>query len=103
MLNADGIRKQSDSLAASFEVSKFPCTVKIGGVPYYMVVNMPAIGVGANNKGIVSFQKAPGKLIAYSISFFGSDFSRLKRLAHLVGDNVVVLFPACYVIIAAFR
>ena len=64
MLNADCIRKQSDRLAASFEIPEFSGAIKIGGVPNYVIVYMMPVGMCADNESIVALQKPLGKLIA---------------------------------------
>jgi len=78
MLNADSIRKQSDRLAASFEIPEFSGAIKIGGVPNYVIVYMMPVGMCADNESIVALQKPLGKLIANAICFFGSDFVRFE-------------------------
>ena len=100
MLNADSIRKQSDRLAASFEIPEFCGAIKIGGVPNYVVVYMMPVNMCADNKSIVALQKPLSKLIAYSVCFFWSDFSGLERLPYLVCNNIVFLLTPGNVFVA---
>lgn len=48
-----------------------------------------------NEKGVSSFQKPLGKLIAHAVRLLRCDLSGLKGLAHLIGDHVVPLLPPC--------
>ena len=59
-----------------------------------MIVNMPLVGMGSHKKGVSSFQKPLGKLIAYAVRVLRRDLAGLKGLAHLIGDHVALLLPA---------
>ena len=60
-----------------------------------MIVNVLFVGVRGNEKGVSSFQKPLGKLIAHAVCVLRRDLTRLKGLAHLIGDHVVPLLPPC--------
>ena len=60
-----------------------------------MIMNVLFIGVRGNEKGVSSFQKPLGKLIAHTVCVLRRDLSGLKGLAHLIGDHVVSLLPPC--------
>lgn len=100
MLNADSIRKQSDRLAASFEIPEFSGAIKIGRIPYDVIMYMMPVNVSTDNKSIVALQKPLGKLIAYFVCFFRSDFSGLERLPNLIGNNIVLLLTPGNIFIA---
>lgn len=68
--------------------------VQRGGVPDDVIVNMPLVGMGSHKKGVSSFQKPLGKLIAHAVRVLRRDLSGLKGLAHLIGDRVALLLPA---------
>ena len=58
-----------------------------------MVVDMLFVGMGADDKGMLAFQKAGGKFIAHLMRFRRRNLARLEGLAHLIGNHIVVLFP----------
>ena len=57
-------------------------------------MNVLFIGVRGNEKGVSSFQKPLGKLIAHAVCFLRRDLTGLKGLSHLIGDHVALLLPA---------
>ena len=58
-----------------------------------MIMDVLFVGVRGNEKGVSSFQKPLGKLIAHAVCVLRRDLTRLKGLAHLIGDHVVPLLP----------
>ena len=64
-----------------------------------MIVDMVTVDMCADNESIIALQKPLGKLIAYLVRFFRSDFSGLERLPYLVGNNIVSLRSSCDVFV----
>ena len=67
-----------------------------------MIVNVRAVCMGCNEKGVLSFGKPFGKLHSNLICFFRCDFSRLKGLADLVGNHIVFGMLAGDVLVLTF-
>ena len=93
MLGADGVAEPCDRPAGAEKIAELVLAVQRGGVPDDVIVNVLFIGVRGNEKGVSSFQKPLGKLIAHAVCVLRRDLSRLKGLAHLIGDHVVPLLP----------
>ena len=58
--------------------------------------------MGCNNKRMVSLRPAHCRFITYLICFFRRNFSGLKGLAYLIGDDVILLLSAGDVLILPF-
>jgi len=48
-----------------------------------------AVGVSTNDKGVLPFEKPAGKFITDPVRFFGGQFSRLERLPYLISDDIL--------------
>ena len=68
-----------------------------------MVMNMRPVNVGCHNKGVFSLCPAHCRFITDLVRFFRSNFSRLKGLSYLIGNNVIFLLSACDMLILALR
>lgn len=67
-----------------------------------MIMHMPAILVGSNDKRMIAFQKTAGKFVADGIGFLRRNLVGLEGLAHLIGDNLMLLrSPGVGLILAA--
>ena len=65
-------------------------------------MHMPAILVGGNDKRMIAFQKTAGKFVADGVGFLRRNLARLEGLAHLIGDNLMLLrSPGVGLILAA--
>ena len=64
---------------------------------------MGFVNVGCNYESMVAFRPTHCRFIAHLICFFRGDFSRLKGLAYLIGDDVILLLSASDVLILPFR
>ena len=95
VLGADGVAEPRDGPAGAEKIAELVLAVQCGGVPDDVIVNMPLVGMGSHKKGVSSFQKPLGKLIAHTVCVLRRDLSGLKGLAHLIGDHVVSLLPPC--------
>lgn len=95
MLGADGIAEPCDGPAGAEKIAELMLAVQRGGVPDDVIMNVLFVSVRGNEKGVSSFQKPLGKIIAYAVCVLRRDLSGLKGLAHLIGDHVVPLLPPC--------
>lgn len=70
--------------------------VQRGGVVINMVVNVLAVCVGGNKKGVFAFRPAHGRLIADAVCLLGGNLSGLERLADLIAEHIRIppLLPA---------
>ena len=84
------------------EVFEFPCSIQRGRIINDMVVNMGFVDVGCNDESVFSLCPSHRCFIADLVRFFRSDFSRLKRLAYLVCDDIVLLLSAGNMLILPF-
>lgn len=67
-----------------------------------MIMHMPAILVGGNDKRMIAFQKTAGKFVADGIGFLRRNFAGFERLTHLIGDNLMLLrSPGVGLVLAA--
>ena len=60
------------------------------------------VNMCCHQKGMLSLRKAHGQFIADFIGFLRCDFSRLKGLANLVGNHIMLLCPSGHLQILAF-
>ena len=75
-----------------------------GGVYFsvYVIMHMPAILVGGNDKRMIAFQKTAGKFVADGIGFLRRNLAGLEGLARLIGDNLMLLrSPGVGLVLAA--
>lgn len=68
-----------------------------------MIVNVGFVDVGRNDESVFSLCPSHRCFIADLVRFFRGDFSRLKGLAYLIGDDVILLLSAGDVLILPFR
>lgn len=67
-----------------------------------MVVNMGFVDVGRNDESVFALCPSHRCFIADLVRFFWSDFSRLKGLAYLICDDIVLLLSAGNMLILPF-
>ena len=84
------------------EVFEFPCGIQRGRIINDMVVNVRFVDVGRNDESVFALCPSHRCFIADLVRFFRRDFSRLKRLAYLVCDDMVLLLPAGNVLVLPF-
>lgn len=85
-----GIVEPPHGPGAAPEVSELPVTVQVDRVPDDVVADIGLVDVGADDKGVVSFGKPAGKLLAQPVCFLRRDLSGDKGLAQVVGDHIVL-------------
>ena len=94
MFNANEITKSSNGSCGIPEVSELLSAIKCGRVPVNVVVDVMLVCVSTDNKGMASFQKSFGELIANLICFLSCHLSRAKRLSYLVCNYLVAFFSS---------
>lgn len=67
-----------------------------------MIVNVGFVDVGRNDESVFSLCPSHRCFIADLVRFFRGDFSRLKGLAYLVCDDIVLLLSAGNMLILPF-
>ena len=93
MLGADGVAEPCHRPAGAEKIAELVLAVQRCGVPDDVIMDVLFVGVRGDEKGVSSFQKPLGKLIAYAVRILRRDLSGLKGLAHLIGNHVVPLLP----------
>ena len=94
MPQADNVADLLDSQTGKIEIPELAATVQSRGIENDVVVDMRLVDVGRYDKSMAAFGKAHRQFIAHLIGFLRRDFSRLEGLPYLVGDDIVLLFPA---------
>ena len=84
------------------EVFEFPCGIQRGRIINDMIVNVGFVDVGRNDESVFSLCPSHRCFIADLVRFFRGDFSRLKGLAYLVCDDIVLLLSAGNMLILPF-
>ena len=64
---------------------------------------MRPVNVSRHDKGVFSLCPAHCRFITDLVRFFRSNFSRLKGLSYLIGNDVIFLLSACDVLVLALR
>ena len=96
MLNAHPVREPSERPPGTEEISIFSGAVQGSGIVIDVVVDVLAVGVGGDEKGMVALRPAQGRFVTHPVRLLGGDLPRLKRLPDLIAQHVRVpfLFPA---------
>lgn len=71
-------------------------------LPQMEIVNVGFVDVGRNDESVFSLCPSHRCFIADLVRFFRGDFSRLKGLAYLVCDDIVLLLSAGNMLILPF-
>ena len=62
-----------------------------------MIMNMAAVNMSANDKGVLAFGKALTQFIAQPVGLLWGYLARFERLPYLIGYNVAsFLFSAAF-------
>ena len=80
MLNTDQIAQPANGEGASPEIAEFAGTIKAGGVPVNVIVNVVLIDVRTDDERVIALQKAFGKFIADPIGLFRCDLAWFEGL-----------------------
>ena len=91
MLQADQVAEPRDGTPRTEKIPKLMLVVQRDGVPVDVIVNMLFVGVRADEKGVLAFEKTGCKLIADAVRFFRRDLAGFEGLANLVQDHAAVL------------
>ncbi|MPM44538.1 hypothetical protein SDC9_91216 [bioreactor metagenome] len=80
--------------AGTTEITELALTVQRGGIIDDMVVDMRLIDMGCYKKSVAALCPTHPQLVANTVGFLRLDLARLERLAYLIGDYIIFLFPA---------
>ena len=103
MFQADQVAEPRDGTPRTEKIPKLMLIIQRDGVPVDVVVDVLFVGVRADEKGVLAFEKTGRKLIADAVCFFRCDLAGLERLANLVQDHAAVLRPSGKLRILALR
>ena len=93
VFDADSVTEIADSLCASPEISEFPVTVQVDGIPDNVIMNMGFVDMSADDKGMTTLGEPTSKFHPHPVGLFGSHFPGGKGLTDMVGNHII-LFPA---------
>ena len=96
MLQAHPVREFPQGRRRSEKVPEFPGTVQGGGVVVNVIMDVAAVCVGGNKKGVLALCPAHGRFIAYPVCLLRGDLPRAKGLPDLIAQHIRIppLFPA---------
>ena len=96
MLQAYPVREPPQGCRRSEKVPEFPGIVQGGGIVVNVIVDVLAVGVGGDEKGMVALRPAQGRFVTHPVRLLGGDLPRLKRLPDLIAQHIRLpfLFPA---------
>lgn len=94
MLNTNHIAQPCDRSAGTEKIPELVGAVQRGGVPDNMIVDMPAIRMGTDDKSVFAFQKTGSEVIADLVRLLRRDLTGLEGLTHLIGDHIIAFFSA---------
>ena len=103
MFQADQVAEPRDGTPRTEKIPKFMLIIQRDGVPVDVIVNMLFVGVRADEKSVLAFEKPGRKLIADTVCLLRCDLAGFERLANLVQDHAAVLRPSGKLRILALR
>jgi hypothetical protein len=69
VLGAEDIVAAAQGESRTDEVAEFLLEVQGCGVPRYVIMNVPAVGMGVDQKGMTTFGKTHGELVSDAVRF----------------------------------
>ena len=96
MLQAYPVREPPQGCRRSEKIPEFPGIVQSGGIVINMIVDVLAVCVGGDKKGVLSLCPAHGRFIAHPVCLLRGDLTRAKGLPDLIAQHIRIppLFPA---------
>ena len=90
------IREPPHSAGRTNEIPELPGMIQRGGIVVNVVMDMLAVCVGGNEKGILTLRPAHRRFVADAVSLRWGNFSRLESLTDLIAQHIgiPVLLPA---------
>ena len=102
MLQTNHITEPLNSQTGKEKILELTTGIQGSRVIDDMVVYVGFVDVSGNNKSVFAFRPSHRCFIANLICFLRCDFSGLKRLAYLIGYDIVLLLSAGGVLILPF-
>lgn len=103
VLQAHPVGQPPQSKGGADEVAKLPGAVCGGGIEIDVVVGMPLVGVGADEKLILALCPAHGGFVADPVGLFRRDLPLGKGLPDLIAQRPLLRRPARFRLILAFH
>ena len=103
MLNAHPIREPSQGKGRTDEVMKLPGAVLGRGIEINMVMRMPLVNMGTDEKLVLALCPAHGRFIADFVCLLRRDLAGRKRLPDLKEQGPTLHGPARFRLVLAFR
>ena len=96
MLQAYPVREPPQGCRRSEKVPEFPGIVQGGGIVVNVIVDVLAVCVGGDEKGVFPLCPAHGRFIAHPVCLLRGDLPRAKGLPDLIAQHIRIpaLFPA---------
>ena len=102
MLNAHPVREPPHRKAGADEVMKLPGAVKGRGVVINVIMNVPFVDVGTDEKLVLTLCPAHGCFIADFVCLLRRNLARKKRLPDLKEQGPALHGPARFRLVLAF-
>ena len=88
------IREPPHSAGRADEIPELPGVIQRSGIVVNMVMDVLAVCVGSNEKGILALRPAHRRFIANTVGIFWGNLSGLERLPDLIAEHIgSYLFP----------
>ena len=96
MLQAYPVREPPQGCRRSEKIPEFPGIVQGGGIVVNVIMDVLAVCMGGNKKGVLSLCPAHGRFIAHPVCLLRGDLTRAKGLPDLIAQHIRIppLFPA---------
>ena len=83
VLYAERVAQRPHRPRATPKVVELATTVQRRGVKNDVVVDVPPVGVGADDVGVLALEEALGQLAPYDVCFLRRNLTGLERLAYV--------------------
>ena len=96
MLQAHPVREFPQGRRRSEKIPEFPGAVQGSGIVVNVIVDVAAVCMSGNEKGVFALCPAHRRFIAHSVCLLRGNFPRLERLPDLIAEHIRIpfLFPA---------
>ena len=96
MLQAYPVREPPQGCRRSEKIPEFSGIVQGGGIVVNVIMDVLAVCMGGNEKGVLSLCPAHSRFIAHPVCLLRGDLSRTEGLPDLIAEHIGVppLFPA---------
>lgn len=96
IFKANAVREPPHRPGRADEVPELAGTIQRSGIVVDVIMNVLAVCMGGNEKGILALRPAHGRFIAHPICLLRGDLSGLERLPDLIAQHIGIppLLPA---------